>query len=679
MLFAALALLCNTAAAQTIFWSDNFDAPAGGANNNNNGVGWTLNSGGNGGNTWFINTPTTSFGCSSSGNALHISCSGGFCSFFGGPNELVYLAGSSNDRSAVSPDINTAGQSNISLSFDFKCEGIANQDYGTLSFSSDGGTTWDEQPGRFQSVTSCSTYTVSIPAQYSNIPNFRIRFRWIESNASQGQDPAFGVDNIRLSASSAACTPPTVNAGTAASICAGAQTTIGGSPTATGGSPSNYTYSWAPATGLSSTTVANPVASPTATTTYTVTVSGGDANCTATSQVTVTVNTPAALTTTPAGNQSICAGQSLSLSAAAGFTNYVWTTPTGSQNGQSINATAAGNYSVTATSNGCSATSAPVVVTVTNSQTLNVTADGPLSLCQGQDVVLTADPGFSNYTWSNGQSGQSITVTTAGSYTVSAQGTGGCDAVSSAQVVTISPPFSVAITPSGTVTLCQGQSATLTAQAGFSNYVWSNNSTGQTLEVTSAGGYSVSAQNASGCTGTSQIVFVEVSPAPMAMFSYEQLDEDEYNVQFTYTGSAVNSYFWDFGNGTSTEQNPIHAFGFDAQWPVTLIVTNDCGSDTITRPVDVIKTSIAGIPGLNMQLYPNPASTQLSLSGTALNAETVQLSLYSVTGKLLMRYPMVLNASFNHPIDISGLSAGMYVIRLENDKGSSTLRWSKTR
>ncbi|KKP52757.1 MAG: Conserved beta helix fold protein [candidate division TM6 bacterium GW2011_GWF2_33_332] len=55
------------------------------------------------------------------------------------------------------------------------------------------------------------------------------------------------------------------------SICNGDNVTIGGSPTATGGT-GVYTYAWSPATGLSSTTIANPVASPTTTTTYTVTV-----------------------------------------------------------------------------------------------------------------------------------------------------------------------------------------------------------------------------------------------------------------------------------------------------------------------------------------------------------------------------------------------------------------------
>ena len=82
----------------------------------------------------------------------------------------------------------------------------------------------------------------------------------------------------------------TANAGTNSAISLGNGVTIGGSPTASGGSGSGYTYLWSPSTGLSSATVANPTASPTSTTTYSVEVT--DANgCTANSStVTVTVS-----------------------------------------------------------------------------------------------------------------------------------------------------------------------------------------------------------------------------------------------------------------------------------------------------------------------------------------------------------------------------------------------------
>jgi hypothetical protein len=215
-------LAATNLTAQNIFWSDSFDAPSGGTNNNNNGQGWTLNSGGNGGNNWYINTPSQTIGCSSTGNMLHISCAGGLCAFFGGPNDPVYSAANSNNRSAVSPNISTVGVASPSLSFEFVCEGIPGEDYGLLAFSNDGGTTWTEFPERYEGVSTCSLITIPLTATYQNISNFKMRFRWVESNAANGLDPAFSVDNIKLSTNSTVCVPPTVSAGSAASICGGA-------------------------------------------------------------------------------------------------------------------------------------------------------------------------------------------------------------------------------------------------------------------------------------------------------------------------------------------------------------------------------------------------------------------------------------------------------------------------
>jgi hypothetical protein len=80
------------------------------------------------------------------------------------------------------------------------------------------------------------------------------------------------------------------SAGTNVTTCPGGQVTIGGSPTASLGT-GPYTYSWSPATGLNSTTIANPTASPGQTTTYTVTVTDAT-GCQSTSTVTVTVQGP---------------------------------------------------------------------------------------------------------------------------------------------------------------------------------------------------------------------------------------------------------------------------------------------------------------------------------------------------------------------------------------------------
>ena len=74
--------------------------------------------------------------------------------------------------------------------------------------------------------------------------------------------------------------------GTGQTICVGGNTSIGG--TATGGKEP-YTYAWSPSTGLSNTNVANPVASPSVTTTYTLTVTDAN-NCKSMDNIMVTVD-----------------------------------------------------------------------------------------------------------------------------------------------------------------------------------------------------------------------------------------------------------------------------------------------------------------------------------------------------------------------------------------------------
>lgn len=112
------------------------------------------------------------------------------------------------------------------------------------------------------------------------------------------------------------------NAGSDFTICAGEATPMNGIPRAIGVAP--FTFSWAPATGLSCTNCANPTASPLATTTYTLTIT--DVNgCSSSDMVTVTARPlPAAsFTFTPDGD---CAGIPVQFTnTSAPGLNATWT------------------------------------------------------------------------------------------------------------------------------------------------------------------------------------------------------------------------------------------------------------------------------------------------------------------------------------------------------------------
>jgi gliding motility-associated-like protein len=151
----------------------------------------------------------------------------------------------------------------------------------------------------------------------------------------------------------------TLTAGGGAPICAGSSTPL----TASGNAAS---YSWSPATGLSSTTSANPTASPTATTTYTVTATLG--SCTKTENVTVTINPSPSINAGP--TQSIYSGGNVILQASAsGASSYAWT-PSGSLNDASVlnpiaSPTVTTLYTLTATNAaGCQSTDTVSVIVI---------------------------------------------------------------------------------------------------------------------------------------------------------------------------------------------------------------------------------------------------------------------------------------------------------------------------
>ncbi len=121
-----------------------------------------------------------------------------------------------------------------------------------------------------------------------------------------------------------------------------------------------------------------------------------DASVAYSNMITITINPNPVPTVTPSSTASFCVSGTLSSSVAS---TYAWSPSGGSA--QTATITSSGSYSVTVTdANGCSGTSAPVVVTVSAQPTaVSVTPATPAAFCQGGNVALAASGG--SYT-SNG-------------------------------------------------------------------------------------------------------------------------------------------------------------------------------------------------------------------------------------------------------------------------------------
>lgn len=169
---------------------------------------------------------------------------------------------------------------------------------------------------------------------------------------------------------------------------------------------------------------------------------------------------------------------------------------------------------------GCEGPRTEVIATVTTVTKPTITPGGTTSFCGTGSVVLTAPSGFAGYEWSTGETTQSITVTSADDYTVTVTDAGGCQSeVSDPLTVTVNqPPQVPLITIAGSLAICQGQSTTLRAPAGFS-YLWSTGATTQEIEVTSIDTYTVIITDANGCTATSQPVITTTGACDIIVYN----------------------------------------------------------------------------------------------------------------------------------------------------------------
>ncbi len=153
-------------------------------------------------------------------------------------------------------------------------------DGGTVT-ASDGAITWDI--GALGKQTLTLRYQVTARTGYQGVYELSdaATLRYTSAAGVAGQSLAFPNPGVSLPYDLSA------SAGPDQTIVAGGSTVLGGAPVAVGGM-GPYTYHWQPETGLDDPAAANPQASPSATTVYTVTVTDA-AGCVASDQVLVSV------------------------------------------------------------------------------------------------------------------------------------------------------------------------------------------------------------------------------------------------------------------------------------------------------------------------------------------------------------------------------------------------------
>ena len=415
--------------------------------------------------------------------------------------------------------------------------------------------------------------------------------------------------------------------------------TTGSSVAITGSGAS--TYSWTPASGLSATNTDVVTASPTSTTTYSVTGTNTTTSCSSTASVTVTVN-PALAAGSISANQTICVGATpatlTSANAATGGTGpitYEWQSSTDGITYSTISGATSSTYSPGAISvntyfkRGASTPADAVIYTssilITVQSSVGGSIGGSASVCTGTNsTVLTLSGQTGSITkWQSALAADfsgtvSDIASTSASITSSNLTTttyyravitlGSCTAAnSSVATVMVNALPVISVSPSAP-SITSGSSVTLTA-SGATTYSWTPttgllaaNTAVVSASPTVTTTYTVTGTSNTSCSSTSSVMVTVTSAAPVdtdgdgvtdaqeAIDGTNPNDGCDYKVASkTLTPSAAwNALDCDGDgtpNGSDTDPNDpcVHAAGARPVTTNSIWRAADCDGDGVTN------------------------------------------------------------------------------------------------
>jgi gliding motility-associated-like protein len=320
---------------------------------------------------------------------------------------------------------------------------------------------------------------------------------------------------------------------------------------------------------------------PTATTTYTATASN---ECeTVEETITITVNPlPELDILTP--DQSICAGESVNLSALA--TDVAMINWSNGDEGPVITVTPAMSQTYVASGvNDCGVASESVSITVNTPPALSPVTDDQL-ICIGDDVdlevsVFNAD----TFSWSEGSTTPVINVMPDTSTTYIATATNECGTDTFAIEVNILPPPSLTVIDDSE-DICEGDSSTIAIAPELASAVsWSTGAVDTFITVSplTQTDYTVTLSNACGTADSTFTVDVTLLPVLTLDNPGSDICEGD-TTTLSVTAANEDSFSWNTGATTLTiEASPAVTTTF------TAVAANICGTDQEDVTINVFE------------------------------------------------------------------------------------------
>ncbi|MFN5144573.1 MAG: T9SS type A sorting domain-containing protein, partial [Bacteroidota bacterium] len=309
----------------------------------------------------------------------------------------------------------------------------------------------------------------------------------------------------------------------------------------------------------------------------------------------------------------------------------------------------------------------------------SIAANGPVTFCQGGNIVLTANGGTS-YLWSNGATTSSVTISNSTSLTVTVT-TGICVSTAPAVQVTVNPLPAAIITALTPTTVCDGDRVLLAASTG-TGWSWTNGATTQSILVGAAGSYQVTVTNAFGCSSISSATTVAVEPNPIVTLTASPYTKiypglrTALNANVTPTGNYA--YTWQLNSQTIPGELTAQLDSIGLKHPTgsyAITVQNlppklPCAS---TSAPFVIGDSVTA----QLFVFPSPTQGQFRVSYYSASADQYSISIYDAKGSNVYRRSYTIASRYQLlDVDLRTAANGIYLIRV-TDRANRVLATGK--
>lgn len=221
--------------------------------------------------------------------------------------------------------------------------------------------------------------------------------------------------------------------------------------------------------------------------------------------------------------------------------------------------------------------------------------------------------------------------------------------------------FQTNITFAGDTNLCQGESITLNAPAGFARYAWSNGATTPSITVNQSGSYAVEVFDSSSCSGVSDTVHIVVHPTPPKPIITQ--------TGLILSSTPAHSYQWYYEGwpipGATQQSYTVIANG---RYKVRIWTIHGCTNESDTLLVTNVGTLNYDSEN-NIKIFPNPNNGIFYIFSSN-NDETMELNINDLQGKNVYQSQIQkIQAGLPAQINTEKLPKGLYILHL---KGKTT-------